>query len=246
MCSCKREAYWSEFSRDGKKLTKCFGCGEMWAAEESEQSMRVAGEWRGLPGTTLLEEYRADEWELERPWPVPYAVVVQHHFSISLSGDLGAAYPELSKFISPLIPYLILPVADEQQRVVWFVARAMGEAPRPYLNPPGPRHHWISWSLGPRKYGKIVLCEGIGDAAFVSQWADSIGLCGRHYNGSLNHALAGQDVVIALDGDLPGFAGSVEIAEQVSTAGAKTVKIYSVDGKDPTDFDELEIQEMLA
>jgi len=221
---------------------KCFGCGSVWEAEESEHSMRVAGEWRGLPPTKQF--VADDEWANLQPWPVPMTTILQHRIGWCLPDVLSATYPELERFIGDCW-YLILPVYDEQQQCKWFVARAMGDAPRPYLNPPGPRHHWISWALGPKKYGKVVLCEGIGDAAYISQWADSVGLCGRHYNGSLNAQLAGRDVVIALDGDLPGFAGSVEIAEQLSTV-AKTVKIYSVDGKDPTDFSEAQVQEMLS
>lgn len=204
--------------------------------------MRVAGEWRGLPRHDLILEYEV-VWDSERPWRVPYSVAGQHEFGLSVPNDLKALYPELTRFIGEC-SYLILPVYNEQQQCVWFVARAMGEAPRPYLNPPGPRHHWRSWALGPRKYGKIVLCEGIGDAAYISQWSDSIGLCGRHYNGGLDAQLAGRDIVIALDGDLPGYAGSVEIAEQVS-AIAKSVMIYSVNDKDPTDYTEAEVQEML-
>lgn len=214
--------------------------------------MRVAGEWRGLPRPISIEhdqltdEYSALEWWADcRPWPLHQDIACQQQFGLSLGSDVAEYYPELKNFINSDIEYLILPVYNEQQQCVWFVARAMGEAPRPYLNPPGPRHHWRSWALGPRKYGKIVLCEGIGDAACISQWADSVGLCGRHYNGSLNNTLAGQDVVIALDGDLPGFAGSVEIAEQVSQV-ARSIKIFSRDGKDPTDYTEADVQEMLS
>ena len=134
---------------------------------------------------------------------------------------------------------------------VWFTARAMSpDAPRPYVRPPGlPIIYWQSWQSGPfiprRQNGWLAVTEGIADAAFLSTYCDSLALCGLGYDGSLDHEIRGRNVLVALDGDAPGYAASTVVGQQMVAAGARSVRLVAYPGKDPTDWTATEAQEAL-
>jgi DNA primase len=70
-------------------------------------------------------------------------------------------------------------------------------------------------------------------------------LLSNWYNGSLDDALAGKRVILALDGDVAGFTGAVRIAHQLRRV-TQDIKVLGLpDGLDPTDIALPELKEML-
>ena len=222
----------------------CFGCRAVWPKEGGDQpSPRSGGVWSGLPEASRPTRIEWDSWA---PWPLQCEIAWIFGWRLTEVGYLVHAYPGLEPFVGRCM-YLILPVHDQAGHPVWFTARAMGEAPRPYLQPPGLAPvYWRSWHFVPRKKKSLLaITEGIADAAFLSQRCDSIALCGMRYDGSLDFELRGRDVMIALDGDAPGYAASTVVGQQMIAAGARSVRLVAYAGKDPTDWTDLEFADAL-
>jgi DNA primase len=174
-------------------------------------------------------------------------VAEQFGWRWSRADELSQLYPGLTSFLG-VCHYLVLPVNDQAGHPVWFTARAMGDAPRAYLQPPGVIPVlWKSWTFIPRKKKSILaITEGIADAAFLSQQCDSIALCGIRYDGSLDYELRGRDIMVALDGDAPGYAASTVLGQQMIAAGARSVRLVAYAGKDPTDWTDADVALALA
>ena len=229
----------------GHKLISCFGCHAVWSKEGGDQpSPRSGGTWSGLPHPALLG---LGDWDTLRPWPgITKQVATQFKWQWSRPSGLDQVYPGLAPFLGDC-NYLVLPVHSSTHEPVWFTARAMGPAPRAYLQPPGVTPVlWCSWHFIPRKKREILaITEGIADAAFLSTRCDSIALCGMRYDGSLDHEVRGRNVMVALDGDAPGYAASTVVGQQMIAAGARSVRLVAYAGKDPTDWTNLEFSEAL-
>jgi len=240
-CTCRREAYWSEFlGTSGQKMMNCFGCHAVWPKEGGDQpSLRSGGTWSGLP--------EAGDSVRRLPWPISIGLAEQFGWYYTQAQRLVNAYPGLLPFVGTC-EYLVLPVHDQHGEPVWFTARAMVKtAPRPYLQPPGVTPvHWRSWHFIPRKKKAfLAITEGIADAARLSERCDAVALCGMRYDGSLDHELRGRDVLVALDGDAPGYAASTVVGQQALAAGARSVRLVAYAGKDPTDWSDLEFADAL-
>jgi len=57
--------------------------------------------------------------------------------------------------------------------------------------------------------------------------------------------LRGRDILVALDGDAPGYAASTVVGQQCIAAGARSVRLVAYAGKDPTDWTDLEFSDAL-
>jgi hypothetical protein len=65
------------------------------------------------------------------------------------------------------------------------------------------------------------------------------------YDGSLDHEVRGRNVMVALDGDAPGYAASTVVGQQMIAAGARSVRLVAYADKDPTDWTDFELSEAL-
>jgi DNA primase len=123
-------------------------------------------------------------------------------------------------------------------KVIFYAARTLDERyTRKYYYPPGrKREYWISddYIFTPR----VFFTEGVADAVVLSPYGTSVALLGSNYDGSLDAQLKGCTVILAMDGDVAGVCGAVRIAKKLPCASV----IYTIPGKDPTNWTQEEIE----
>jgi hypothetical protein len=92
------------------------------------------------------------------------------------------------------------------------------------------RQYWLSDH--PLFKSTVFFAEGVADAVVLSQYGTSVALLGMNYDGSLDGLLKGCRVILAMDGDVAGVCGAVQIAKKLPVPST----IYSIPGKDPSEW----------
>jgi DNA primase len=168
-------------------------------------------------------------WKMLSPWPLlPFETAKKYGWYITIIG---------------MDDYLVMPVY-RNGKPVFYSARNLSNngGPKYSYQKGAKREYWTSNDI---LESPVVICEGVADAAYTSNIADSVALLSNWYNGSLDDALAGKRVILALDGDVAGFTGAVRIAHQLRRV-TQDVKVLGLpDGLDPTDIALPELKEML-
>lgn len=169
-------------------------------------------------------------WQKVSPWPLmPFETVKRYGWYITIIG---------------LDDYLVMPVLRDGVPVFYSARCLTKRGGKKYHYQTGAKkHYWIS---NDKMESPIVLCEGVADAAYTANVADSIAILGNFYDSSVDSYLVDKRVLVALDGDAIGFTSAVRIAKQLKQAGVKEVEVISLpDNQDPTDIPLQELKEML-
>jgi hypothetical protein len=169
-------------------------------------------------------------WKTVSPWPLmPFETAKKYGWYITIIG---------------LDDYLVMPI--------WRNGEAVFYSARNLSNNGGPKYNYQKgakreyWTSRDTMESPIVICEGVADAAYVSNVADSIALLSNYYNNSLNSTLAGKRVIVALDGDTVGITSAFTIAKQLKGL-VKSVSVVTLpDGLDPTDLELPALKELLC
>ena len=140
---------------------------------------------------------------------------------------------------------LIMPVMDyEIDKPVFYSARLLDGEGLKYLYPSKAKK--VYWTSSKELIRPVTfICEGIADAAYMSQWGNSVALMGVNYNRSLDVLLKDKKVIILFDGDTRGILGSCKVEYQLQPV-ARVVGLTLPDGKDPVDLTPKEMEEFLA
>ena len=144
---------------------------------------------------------------------------------------------------------IIIPTLDEEDRVLYFVARSfLRGANAPYLNPSnevarGKTEVLFNYANASTR-SSIVVCEGVFDAMAVG--LNGVALFGKTVSpqqANLLVAASPDEVVVALDGDA--HANALEVGRILDSYGLLVRVAKLPDGEDPGSLDRVDLSRCL-
>lgn len=185
------------------------------------------------------------------PWPT-----IRQNVSYYMT-NFGWSYTMYSKRL-----YLFMPIKNVYGKIISYVLRTCSTSESPkvkYLNSPGEKYYWVSsYMYTSVDTNKVVICEGIADAAYIHYiltlngvLVHTVALLGTTYNNSLNNYLRGKEVYIMLDGgkgiDIipPERFITLSLIEKFRKNGIKALAVSTPVEQDPTDMNYTNIKRVL-
>jgi len=241
-CSCGSDAYVTYWAEKG--LNWCHKCKSPAGIAPIAAAVKKKPKIDRMPDK--VEDLTARKWNKVRPWKnIPFSCADK--FGFYLAALHGRVRQEKDSFVNYDGMYLIMPIFRGGEAVS-FSARLLagGDHSPKYVIPTNvQKSYWLSKE--PLKAKTVFVCEGIADAAYLSEIGDSVALLGVNYDGSLDDALRSKSVIIALDGDTIGAVQGMKLAYSLSDRGCKGVRILPLaPGTDPTDYSHDALKKLLS
>lgn len=171
------------------------------------------------PVLYMLDKY---VWKSWNPWPrIPFSVAEKYGWYGSVIG---------------MDDYLVMPVFRNKLPVGYSARRITDNGGKKYTVPTGRIKY--PWQSRDKLIPPVLVGEGVADAAYLSQLANSVALLGTY--GSFEFP-----VITVMDGDDAGIASSFRIVQEQKKNGFVESQAVLLPGGDPTDYDVQELRRMI-
>lgn len=168
--------------------------------------------------------------------------LAQENAGLIKKGDKGGYYDRLRD-------RLVFPIRDQQERILGFAGRAIGDDKPKYLNSPETELYKKSSILYGayeakdqiRRKRRIIIVEGYLDVIRLHEqsWTETVATCGTALTESHVNAtkrLGANDIILLFDGDKAGINAAKKSVELFLNSDMDSKVIVLPDGLDPDDY----------